>query len=152
MFQTEIFFSGWETKGNRYYYFISCINKNLLPSFFAFCLKNPCSPFALALRLTTIYRTETQTNKFLNINFVCLFAIKMSSLSDFFHGGNKNGRSQTNIANESLWRHWYAVLYFNFQMNIVLRGYVLFLTLCGFLRQKENPLSHHTSKNHDRLQ
>ena len=69
--------------------------KKFAAPFFAFCLKNPCSPFALALRLTTIYRTETQTNKFLNINFVCLFAIKTSSLSDFFHGNNKNGRSQT---------------------------------------------------------
>ena len=73
---------------------LSAVSKFAAP-FFAFCLKNPCSPFALALRLTTIYRTETQTNKFLNINFVCLFAIKMSSLSDFFHGNNKNGRSQT---------------------------------------------------------
>ena len=44
-----------------------------------------------------IYRTQTQTNKFLN--FVCLFVIKMSSLSDFCHENNKNGRFQRNIAN-----------------------------------------------------
>ena len=65
--------------------------------FFAFCLKNIFSPFALALRTGIIYRTQTQTNKFLN--FVCLFVIKMSSLSDFCHENNKNARYQTNIAN-----------------------------------------------------
>ena len=84
MFQTEIFFSGSETKGNGYYYFINC-------------LKNPCSPFGIALRTGIIYRTETQTNEFLN--FVRLFVIKMSSLSDFCDENNKNGRSQADIAN-----------------------------------------------------
>ena len=44
-----------------------------------------------------ISRTQTQTNKILN--FVCLFVIKMSSLSDFCRENNKNGRFQTNIAN-----------------------------------------------------
>ena len=44
-----------------------------------------------------ISRTQTQSNKFLN--FVCLFVIKMSSLSDFCRENNKNGRFQTNMAN-----------------------------------------------------
>ena len=48
---------------------------------FAFCLKNIFSPFAIGLRTDIIHRTQTQTNEFLN--FVCLFVIKMSSLSDF---------------------------------------------------------------------
>ena len=64
---------------------------------FCLCLKNIFSPFAIALRTGIIYRTQTQTNKFLN--FVCLFVIKMSSLSDFCHENNKNARYQTNIAN-----------------------------------------------------
>ena len=65
--------------------------------FFAFCLKNIFSPFAIGLRTGTIYSTQTQTNKF--HNFVRLFVIKMSSLSDFFHENNKNGRFHTNMAN-----------------------------------------------------
>ena len=45
------------------------------------CLKNIFSPFAIGLRTDIIHRTQThdQTNEFLN--FVCLFVIKMSSLS-----------------------------------------------------------------------
>ena len=49
-----------------------------------FCLlfkKNTLFPVAIALSSGIIHRTQTQTNKFLN--FVCLFVIKMSSLSDF---------------------------------------------------------------------
>ena len=46
---------------------------------FAFCLKNIFSPFTMGLRTDIIHRTQTQTNEFLN--FVCLFVIKVSSLS-----------------------------------------------------------------------
>ena len=60
--------------------------------FFAHCLKNTCSPFAIGLRTGIIYRTQTQTNKFLIS--VCFFAIKMSSFSDFCHENDKNGRFQ----------------------------------------------------------
>ena len=50
--------------------------------FFAFCLKNIFSPFAIGLRTGTIYRTQTQTNKFLN--FVCLtFVVKITKMADF---------------------------------------------------------------------
>ena len=75
MFQTEIFFDGSETKGNRYHYFISCTNKNLLPSFVPLLKK-----YLLSIRDSAgtgiIYRTQTRTNKFLNV--VCLFVFKMS--------------------------------------------------------------------------
>ena len=75
---------------------LSAVSKKFAALFFAFCLKNIFSPFAIGLRTDIIHRTQTQTNKFLN--FVCLFVIKMSSLSDFCRE-NKNGRFQTNIAN-----------------------------------------------------
>ena len=67
------------------------------PLFCLFCLKNIFSPFGIGLRTDIIHRTQTQTNEFLN--FVCLFVIKMSSLSDFCRENNKNGRFQTNMAN-----------------------------------------------------
>ena len=62
---------------------LSAVSVKICCPFFAFCLKNACSPFALALRTGTIYRTETQTDKFLN--FFGLFVTKLSSLSDFCH-------------------------------------------------------------------
>ena len=56
---------------------LSALSIKFAAFFFAFCLKNIFSPFAIGLRTGTIYSTQTQTNKF--HNFVRLFVIEMSS-------------------------------------------------------------------------
>ena len=90
---------------------LSAVSIKICCPLFCPLFKNTCSPFAIALRTGIIYRTQTQTNKFLT--FVCFLSLKCQTCLTFVMKITKKQISDKHCKLVTL-TSLYSVLYFNF--------------------------------------